>query len=74
MNDHQRLAIHAAARIRQSMTMMHGGRPSLGLPETAWSECIRLVRQIDKAVRRGWHLAARRLRGELAYAIARRIA
>ena len=70
MNDHQRLAIHAAARIRQSMTRMHGGGPSLGLPETVWSQCIRLVRQIDKAVRRGWHLAARRLRGELAYAIA----
>ncbi|MFH1265222.1 MAG: hypothetical protein ABIK89_05800, partial [Planctomycetota bacterium] len=69
MKDHQWLAIHAAARIRQSMTMIHGGRPSLGLPETAWSDCIRLVRQIDKAAGRGWHRAARRLRVELVYAV-----
>lgn len=63
------MAVHAAARIRQSMTMMHGGRPSLGLPETAWSQSVRLVRQIDKAAGRGWHQAARRRRDELAYAI-----
>ena len=69
MNKHQRLAVHAAARVRQSMNMMHGGRPSLGLPETAWSQCARLVRQIDKAVQRGWHRAACRLRRELGCAI-----
>ncbi len=69
MNDYQRLAVHVAARTRQSMTMRHGGSPSLGLPETAWSQCSRLVRQIDKAVQGGWHQAARRLRVELACAI-----
>jgi hypothetical protein len=69
MNDHQRLAVHAAARVRQSMTTMHSGHPSLGLPETAWLQCNRLVRQIDKAVQRGWHQAARRLRRELGCAI-----
>ena len=69
MKDHRRLALQVAGRIRQSMTIMRGGCPSLGLPETAWAECTRLVRQIDKAAGRGWHHAARRLRMELGWAI-----
>jgi hypothetical protein len=69
MNDHQRLALHTAARVQQSMSMRHCGRSSLGLPETAWSQCCRLVRKIDKAIQRGWHQAARRLRRELVSAI-----
>ena len=44
MNKRQRLALQVAARIRESMAMMHGGRPSLGLPETAWLEAHWLAR------------------------------
>ena len=43
---------------------------SLKVAETAWSECVRLARQINKAAGRGWTLAAGRRRRELAYSIA----
>ncbi|MBN2128598.1 MAG: hypothetical protein JW741_03845 [Sedimentisphaerales bacterium] len=69
MNKPKRWALRAAACIRQSLANVHSSRPSLAFPETAWSQCARLARQIDKAAGRGWTLAARRLRGELAYSI-----
>ena len=69
MDNPKRWALHAACRIRQSLANMHGGRPSVSLPETAWSQCARLIRQIDKAAGRDWTLTARRLHGELVGAI-----
>ena len=69
MNKPKRWALRAAARIRQSLANVHSSRPSLAFPETAWSQCARLVRQIDKAAGRDWTLAARRLHRELVYSI-----
>jgi len=69
MNKPKRWALRAAARIRQSLANVHSSRPSLAFPETAWSQCTRLVRQIDKAAGRDWTLAARRLHRELVYSI-----
>ena len=70
MNKPKRWALRAVARIRQSLADVRAGGPSLALPETAWSQCARLARQINKAAGRGWTLAAGCRRRELAYAIA----
>ena len=37
------------------------------MPETAWLECVRLARHVEKADLHGWHLAGRRIREQLAH-------
>jgi hypothetical protein len=70
MNDRKRIALRAAASIRSSLVERQARGPKLALPETAWSECVRLVRHVEKADMHGWHLAARQMREQLAHAAA----
>lgn len=60
-------------RLLQAALAMHdqlsqqGPRPeTIYLPEYSWEHCQRLKRRIHQARRRGWHLAADNLLGELA--------
>ena len=69
MIDQKRTALRASARIRDRLVEIHREVPEMAIPDAAWQECGRISRQITKATRRGWHLAAHRLRGQLAYAV-----
>ena len=70
MKTAKRIAMRAAACIRDSLVERHAKGLKPALPETAWAECERLARYIEKADVRGWHLASRRLREQLIHAAA----
>ena len=70
MNDRKRIALRAAASICSSLVERQARGPKPAMPETAWSECARLARHVEKADMHGWHLAGRRIREQLAHAAA----
>jgi len=69
MNEHQRNALRAAVLIRELLVQAKPEGPNTESTALAWEECRRLARRITMAARRGWHLAARQLREQLAYAV-----
>jgi len=56
-----------AAAIQKQIAERQQDNRGLSLPEGTWADMQRLHRQVDKARRRGWHQAARRLTEEFSY-------
>jgi len=69
MNEHQRNALRAAAFVRDLLVQANPEGPTTDGTDSAWQECRRLGGQIATSGQRGWHLAAKRLREQLAYAV-----
>ena len=68
MKHQERIAMRAAACIRETLVERRAKRLKPALPETAWEECEWLARHIEKADAHGWYLASQRMRERLARA------
>jgi hypothetical protein len=71
MNKDHRDALRAAALIHEQLTNRNLPASAVHLPRYSWAAIERLQRQVSGASGRGWHLAARRLREQMADAIRR---
>jgi hypothetical protein len=57
----------AAAAIQEHIAERHQDRRGMVLPDGIWDDMQRLRRQIEKAIQRGWHAAARRMTDDFLY-------
>lgn len=69
MVDQERSMLRASARIHDRLVEIGREILETPVPDAAWLECRRIARGMVKAHGHGWHLAVRRLRPQLVYAL-----
>lgn len=69
MTEEEKTALKAARRIRERLMNSHRERLTIRLPIDYWQKITKLTRQVETARERGWILAAKSLRTDLARAV-----